>query len=320
MKEDAFIAKDLTRCPVCLGQRLLLRKKLSKRFSFFQCANCNSFVRTPQDHFSGQDQANLYSDFQDRAKNLLFARIAKKRFDLVRRYVENGKLLEIGCATGEFTKVASLCGFDVLGIDTSSNYIKFAKEQGLNVKLGSVEDVQLGTIKFDAIAAFHLLEHLSDPRRFLQSLSRLVKANGFIFIITPNLDSFTDRLFGWHHPKYLQQDHVIIYSKDGMQKFFSDSGFEVSEIYSEEYPHHLFTSLFGLIKYLTKRKEINPNSNNKYNGKKGLNIKNNLKCIVNNLPYLLGYLFFPLSYFYRKVIAKKIKGHELVVIAKYVGK
>lgn len=99
------------------------------------------------------------------------------------------KILDVGCST---RKMSGAIGID---IDPASHAdIK----HDLNVYPYPVEDNS-----FDRIYAKHLIEHLDDPRRFIQEIQRILKPSGRAFIETPH---FSCRV------AYSEPQHKLFYS------------------------------------------------------------------------------------------------------------
>ena len=96
--------------------------------------------------------------------------------------------------------------------------------------------------------------------------------------------------------------------------------FSIVQTLSREYPHHLFTSTKGyLLDIFNKKKCINcgnqlPLKNDEKN--KALQFLKFAKSIVNQLPYISGYLFYPILKPYTYVLESRLLGHELHLVAK----
>lgn len=102
------------------------------------------------------------------------------------------KVVEIGCGKGAF--VQRLCdeiGLDAQGIELNSSSVKFAQSKNIRVFSKDIHNLALeASNKFDAVCAFQVLEHVSQPKEFLNSLVKLVKPGGNLIISVPNSESF----------------------------------------------------------------------------------------------------------------------------------
>jgi SAM-dependent methyltransferase len=97
------------------------------------------------------------------------------------------KVLEIGCATGDLLVKMQKAGAIVKGLEISDFAACVARNRGLNVTTGTIEDFERdkrGT--FDIVMAFEVVEHVLGPRCFLKCASELVRPGGLLLMSTPN--------------------------------------------------------------------------------------------------------------------------------------
>ena len=93
----------------------------------------------------------------------------KYKIEIVQRFSEKGRLLEIGPSYGSFTYLAKKAGFEVEAIEMNAQCCQFLNEViGVNAINSDDPIVTLGQMKpYDVIALWHVVEHYS---RNLQSL------------------------------------------------------------------------------------------------------------------------------------------------------
>ena len=84
--------------------------------------------------------------------------------NIIKRYRDSGKLLEIGCGLGH-TLMRLEDRFETYGIDVSEYAIEQARTNTPRsvLKVATTEEVGSLPGPFDVIAAFHVIEHLVDP-------------------------------------------------------------------------------------------------------------------------------------------------------------
>ena len=77
---------------------------------------------------------------------------------------------------------------------------------GVTVLHGFLEDLQLGSERFDLVLAFDVLEHFESPGAALRKLADALKPGGLLLIETGNRDCVFARLFGpaWYYLQYLE--------------------------------------------------------------------------------------------------------------------
>ncbi len=112
----------------------------------------------------------------------------KRRFKRILKFVlkfsEPGRALEVGSSTGAFLEVAREEGFQIEGCDISPRAVQAAKEKGLKVRKGTLDE-SYSSAYFDFLFAFNLIEHLPDPSSFLKEAHRVLRPGGLLVLETP---------------------------------------------------------------------------------------------------------------------------------------
>lgn len=117
----------------------------------------------------------------------------RQRLKLLREFIPGGVLLEIGCGEGGFLRQAERY-FQVEGMDVSPYAISQAREHfGERVKVGNIEERSLEREKFDAVAAFNVLEHLRSPLETVAHLWAALKDGGWLIGSVPNKQGWIGR-------------------------------------------------------------------------------------------------------------------------------
>lgn len=121
----------------------------------------------------------FYSHYKDRWDDLLFIKEVEQILDL--KYY----LLDLGAGSGKnpYTnfrrKVAKVVGVDP---DLSVLQNPFLDE----AKIGKGESIPYDDALFDIVISTNTLEHLNNPDRVFQEVSRVLKPGGYFLIKTPN--------------------------------------------------------------------------------------------------------------------------------------
>jgi len=166
-----------------------------------------------------------YINIKDRAVDLE----NKRRISLIK---QNGlktgaRILEVGCATGAFIKMASN-QFDMWGLDISEFAVEQARRNNPDVshqiKKGMVEDQDFPDNFFDCIVLWDVIEHLWDPLETIKKLTKLLKPGGILAVSTPNIGAFSARLMGkyWHFMTV--PEHLSFFNKRTINYLFKMTG------------------------------------------------------------------------------------------------
>lgn len=104
------------------------------------------------------------------------------------RAASGARLLEIGCAEGEFLRLAQAAGFDVAGIEPDAALARRAASVTQSRVTAGVFPEGLGSDqRFDVIAAFHVIEHVRDPAAFVAACAARLEPGGCLYLATPDL-------------------------------------------------------------------------------------------------------------------------------------
>ena len=119
-------------------------------------------------------------------------------------------MLDVGCSSGAFLYQLNQrfpgC-YQVLGTDVSGPALNYAEGRGIAVLRGSFPQQDFGPHQFDAVTFWAVLEHLLEPRQFLDKACSILKPDGLCFVLVPNLQSLAARLLGERY-RYFYPQHL----------------------------------------------------------------------------------------------------------------
>ncbi len=282
-------------CNLCGSRRIGIYVKFGN-YRLLKCKRCG-LLTTDQttikddlyssDYF-GEVHTNFFADCKvgyekqirksEKLRN--FLRVLRK----LKRVKPEGKMLDVGCATGVFLDMAQKEGYDVTGVDVSEYACKYAKENfGIKTKQGFLEEVKLKEKSFDIITLWDVLEHVQDPNKFLNEAKRLLKDDGLIFILTVNdsslmgwiaegvylgslktLPIFTRMIHPIHHNYHFKEKHLRAYlRKTGLKVMWkeksempvenAEGGFVVKSMLRIFYPFSKLLNLEHEIRLIVKK-------------------------------------------------------------------
>ena len=197
---------------------------------------------------------------------LMFLFWKRARYDLPKinfpDYISTGKVLDIGCGTGNYLRILREFGWDVYGIEPFERVAEIGRKQfGLNIKTGTLLDHNFPDNYFHFISMNHVLEHLHNPVEVLSEAKRILHPDGMISIRTPNMNCFGYKRFGKNWLYIDTPRHLIIYSKQSITQLANQTKL-IIKAFSTAY------SISGLYSSLTY-KIRDKNRNNKDFGTTG---------------------------------------------------
>ncbi len=211
-------AETATRCRLCGGPATLAfvvgdrnRRLGAGRFPYFRCTLCEAiFLAEVPSDLGRYYAAHGYGSAAE-AEVPAFVRREQAKLGLVERFARGTSMVEIGPGPGMFTRVAQRAGFDVTAVEMDPEYCRQLQDLlGVRaIQSGEPAEVLPALPPSDAIVMWHVLEHLGDPWRVLDSCVENLGAGGVLAISTPNPESLQFRLLGrhWVHldaPRHLQ--------------------------------------------------------------------------------------------------------------------
>lgn len=113
------------------------------------------------------------------------------------RPLEGKSALDVGCGAGLLAEPLARLGARVTAVDAAVELVDVAREhaagQGLEIdyRHAAVED--LGG-QFDLVTSMEVIEHVADPRAFLESLAERLAPGGLMILSTPNRTAWSKLL------------------------------------------------------------------------------------------------------------------------------
>jgi 2-polyprenyl-3-methyl-5-hydroxy-6-metoxy-1,4-benzoquinol methylase len=197
-----------------------------------------------------QDYRGEYSDLpadQQYRLDLDEARLRTKR--LLPLITEKARLLEIGCGSGAFLdSVRPYCG-EVTGVEPHEEYRQATVARSNIPVVASIDELLLGSKRFDTVAMFHVLEHIADPVSFLGKIAQVMDRDGKLLIEVPNVDDVLVSVY--KIPAYLrfyyQKAHLYYFSRPTLVRTLEQAGFKatIDGIQRYDLSNHIHWMLTG---------------------------------------------------------------------------
>ncbi len=225
----------VSRCPVCAGTRLHYLFSVGA-WRVVRCDDCSLMLTNPQP--SDEDLGRIYSQDYFLVENdaagqshvdLLKQSTADIYLDLLAAYglPPQARVLEIGCGMGDFLLRAQQRGLDVTGVEYSASACETARGKlggSGRIVHGEISDLDNETALYDVCVLADVIEHVRNPRNFLERAHRLLKPGGVILIATPTLDSWSARLLRDRWMEF-KPEHLFYFNSATLQTLLFDTNF-----------------------------------------------------------------------------------------------
>src|SRR3989344_2615507 len=110
-----------------------------------------------------------YQKFESQFRNIF-----QKRFNIIKRFVNSGRVLDIGASTGTMIDIFAEHDYETWGVEPSES-AKVAAKKGHNIVRCFFEKVDLPENFFDLVIMNHTLEHMDDPTLVLRKVKKILR-------------------------------------------------------------------------------------------------------------------------------------------------
>jgi ubiquinone/menaquinone biosynthesis C-methylase UbiE/uncharacterized protein with PIN domain len=112
------------------------------------------------------------------------------RYAFARRFAEGRRVLDAGSGTGYGSAELSQSAASVIGLEIDRDAVEYARSNyplpNVSFEVGSCTAMPFEARGFDLVAAFEVIEHLADYRKFVEECSRVLTPQGLLIVSSPN--------------------------------------------------------------------------------------------------------------------------------------
>jgi len=234
-------------CYLCSNSRFAARKGVVRDDSSLQileCSECglvalNTTAHIQPGHYSdsgmhGEAPPSMEAWLRDTEQD------DERRFQMLQTALVNRRVLDFGCGAGGFVRKARALAAEVAGVEPER---RVREHWGDALRLyGRLEDAAGG---YDLITAFHVVEHLPDPRAILKELATRLAARGRLVVEVPSSEDALLTLYdndAFQRFSYWSQ-HLFLFNSQTLPRLASQAGLRVVAIQQlQRYPlsNHLY--------------------------------------------------------------------------------
>ncbi len=200
-----------THCPVCAGPHQ--PETVVDDLQYVRCTGCGLTFMDPMPTQGWYDELYESDYWKTRIQEVDDERETRRRLrkehlravsylralQAESALPRDGVLLEVGCGTGgAAATLAHELGWTAFGIEPDFASREVAASLGVHSEEASLASLAEQGREFDLVLLSHVLEHVVDPRGFLEQVLRVLSRNGVLVIEVPN--GFTNESLHLFHP------------------------------------------------------------------------------------------------------------------------
>jgi SAM-dependent methyltransferase len=198
----------------------------NRTFAVYECDDCTHQFCSPIPTDIGVNYKNVVD--QEYLKHEMSRKFAARRLlKTLANYQRPGRLVDIGCATGDFLQEAEIAGYECEGVEPCSWSAKIARERGFEVHPELLEQFAAKYPgRYDVATLWGVIEHFENPVAEVRRLNEILKPGGLFLIWTGDVDSVTSRLLGkkWW---YWQGQHIQYFTQRSLERLLERNGFDI---------------------------------------------------------------------------------------------
>jgi len=286
-----------------------------------KCTNCGLIYISPRPSLN--ETKNLYSYDRKAAEGHIQAEqekrlCAKQNIGIIKKFIKNGDLLEIGAGAGFFLDEARKAGFEVFGIELNSFKADFIRNK-LNIlcEESPLSDSTFNGNKFDIIYHCNVISHFYDPINEFKKINSKLKDNGFLFFETGNMPEVEEKYYKYFN-KFNLPEHLFFFAENNLKELLERSGFKFIRMYRYSILQQLrifkkIKKILGSRKYKKEKNIVGKNDKNKNK----ILSKNTSNSNIRKLKMkVYSYLYFFSRYKIGYLAPKKGRPQTVIVVAR----
>lgn len=238
----------MNECIICHGKVKIVCQNLFDdrygapgRYTVYQCSSCGFGRLYPvlQKQKIGRFYARYYPTSSQTAQSVINSVKTPNHIgtwlngtnNAAHWYIKpDSKVLDIGCGSGVSLLEMEKLGGVPYGVEPDPYAQKIAGKLNLRIHQGFITDNFFPGIKFDYITASQVIEHESDPEKFMAAAYKRLKNKGQMIFSFPNAGSLSRKIFKekwihWHVPY-----HCNFFTKKSFIILAKSSGFKIKKI------------------------------------------------------------------------------------------
>lgn len=231
VRQDSAV---MLRCPACQREGMPRLVGTAGEYDVHQCPACRIRFSNPMKAAGAEwyERSPIYHG--RRGLNLplpVYKLDWRYRTFLSLKLRLGGRLLDVGCGTGNLVRLARGSGYEVAGTDYDREAVAIARDSyGLgDVHALSIEETVTHPWQapFDVVTLFDVLEHLPEPREAIQSLAEVIAPGGYLVCTVPCVERWP----GWFDKIVdAPPHHLTLWTPPGLASCLAAAGLTVRRV------------------------------------------------------------------------------------------
>ena len=203
-----------------------------------ECSNCGLVTLSSLQHISAghYENSGMHGDHLPSIESWLRTtdQDDQRRFEMLKPALVNRRLPDFGCGAAGFLRKAQSLAAEVTGIEPENRVHEFWKD-----RIALRADLEQASGEYDLITAFHVVEHLQDPRGKLKELAARLGNKGRLVIEVPSSE---DALLTLYNSDAFQRftywsQHLFLFNAETLRRLAVQAGLRVVSILQfQRYP------------------------------------------------------------------------------------
>lgn len=240
MSSASFAAsQQLASCPVCGSSDFLPHLECrdhivsQQMFTLVKCSGCGLVFTNPR---PDEREIGPYYESKDylphtggsKSAVAVIYRIVRRwairrKLALLNSLAPKGRLLDIGCGTGEFLNHCRANGWDGFGVEPGDSARAIATQSGARVA-PTFKREDYAPASLDVITMWHVMEHVHDLKGTVAAIAEILRPGGWLVVAVPNHTSYDATYYGRFWGAYDVPRHLSHFSPDSMRRLIEPVG------------------------------------------------------------------------------------------------
>ena len=228
-------------CYLCSSTKFTPRKgqvRDDPELKILECQACGLVTLNSLEHIrtGHYENSGMHGEASQTMEEWLYetAEDDQRRFKMLHKMILNKKVLDFGSGNGGFMLQAEPVASNIFGIELE----KRVKEHWKG-RLNIFPNIQSVRGKYDLITAFHVIEHLPNPKLVLRKLSECLESDGQIVVEVPSSEDALITIYDcdtFQRFTYWSQ-HLFLFNADTLKSLAEQAGLKtVSVEQFQRYP------------------------------------------------------------------------------------